>query len=289
MPGVAVVTGAARGIGYAVAHRLVSDGWSVVISDKESAVHAAAARLGEDVPGGAILGLRCDVLDPVQVGDIVTRTRERFGSLELVVANAGVGGGNDHLADLTLESFDQVVAVNLRGCFLTVRAAARIMREQRRGSIVMVGSVYGRVPVPGAAAYSAAKAGVTSLTKTAALELGPYGITVNAVAPGFIDTPMRWAALESRAEASAADAGDLYAHDIGTVPLRRYGTGADVAGAVAFLAGEDARYITGHVIDVNGGLVVWAGRRQRRSSCDTAGSTWSAGPLSRHSMASQPV
>lgn len=254
MPDVALVTGAARGIGYAVARRLADDGWSVMLSDQTDAVHAAATKLAKDTGQGGIRSVRCDVRSETEVDELVAVTVHQLGGLDLVVVNAGIGGGSVHLADLSADEFDSVIAVNLRGSFLTVRAAARFMRQQRRGSIVTIGSVYGRVPVPGVAAYSASKAAVVALTKTTALELGPYGIRVNAIAPGYIATPMRWDALQSRAEQFGVDPDELYAEDVASVPLRRYGTGADVAGSVVFLAGKDAGYITGHVIDLNGGL-----------------------------------
>jgi 3-oxoacyl-[acyl-carrier protein] reductase len=117
-----------------------------------------------------------------------------------------------------------------------------------------MGSMFGQVPVPGDAAYSATKAATTTLAQTAALELGPFGVRVNGIAPGYIATRMRWEVVQDRAAANGSTFDDEIADDVRSVPLRRYGTGADVAGAVAFLASEDASYITGHVIDVNGGV-----------------------------------
>jgi NAD(P)-dependent dehydrogenase (short-subunit alcohol dehydrogenase family) len=171
-----------------------------------------------------------------------------------VVVDAGIGGGSTEVADTPVSEFDAVVDVNLRGAFLTARAAARVLRREGRGSIVVIGSMYGRVPVPGAVAYSASKAAIVSVVKTAALELGPHGVRVNAVAPGYIDTAMRRDALRYRADRLGVPVEQLYAADVAAVPLRRYGTGADVAAAVAFLAGDDAAYVTGQVIDVTGGV-----------------------------------
>lgn len=251
--GTALVTGAARGIGYAIALRLAEDGWSVMMSDRSDDVESAAATLSGKTGNANVAGARSDVTLESDVEALVAATVDRFGGLDLLVVNAGIGGDADHLADLQAEAFDLVIAVNLRGAFLSLRAAAKIMRGQGSGSIVTVSSVYGRIPVAGTAAYSASKAGLVAMTKTAALELGPSGITVNAISPGYIDTPMRWDALRNRAKLAGTTADELYANDIASVPLRRYGTGADVAGAVAFFAGKDSRYITGHVLELTGG------------------------------------
>jgi 3-oxoacyl-[acyl-carrier protein] reductase len=251
--GIALITGAARGIGYAIAQRLAEDGWAVMLGDRSDDVESAAVTLSQETGNARVTGARCDVTDEDAVEALVASVVDRFGALDLLVVNAGIGGGADHLTELSTEAFDTVISVNLRGAFLSVRAAAKVMQLQGSGSIVTVGSVYARVPVEGSSAYSASKAGLIAMTKTAALELAPFGITVNVIAPGYIDTPMRWDALRNRARLTGTTAEDLYADDVASVPLRRYGTGADVAGAVAFFAGSDSRYVTAQVLELTGG------------------------------------
>lgn len=250
----ALVTGATGGIGRAVTRRLGADGWSVMLSDRTAQVEQVRAELASEAVPGSYRARACDVRSAAEVDDLIAATRNGDDRLDLVVVNAGIGGGSDQLVDLGEAELDAVLAVNLTGGFLTMRAAARVMRAQGSGAIVVVSSLYGQRPVAGAAGYSASKAAVEAMTKTAALELGPCGVRVNAIAPGFVDTTMRWDALRSRAERNGTTADELYQADIERVPLRRYGTGDDVAGSVAFLAGPDAGYITGHVIDLSGGL-----------------------------------
>ncbi|WP_426243066.1 SDR family NAD(P)-dependent oxidoreductase [Nocardioides sp. LHG3406-4] len=250
----ALVTGATGGIGRAVTRRLGADGWSVMLSDRTAHVEQVAAELASENVPGSYRARTCDVRSAAEVADLIAAAHDRDDRLDLVVVNAGTGGGSDQLVDLDEGELGAVLAVNLTGCFLTMRAAARVLLAQGSGSIVVISSLYAQRPVAGAAGYSASKAAVEAMTKTAALELAPHGVRVNAIAPGFVDTAMRWDALRSRAERDAVTPEELYQADVETVPLRRYGTGEDVAGSVAFLAGPDAGYITGHVIDLSGGL-----------------------------------
>lgn len=151
-----------------------------MLGDRSDDVENAAAALSQESGNARVVGARCDVTDEDEVEALVASVVDRFGALDLLVVNAGVGGGADHLTELSTEAFDTVIGVNLRGAFLSVRAAAKVMRLQGSGSIVTVSSVYARVPVEGSAAYSASKAGLIAMTKTAALEPAPIGITVNA-------------------------------------------------------------------------------------------------------------
>ena len=254
----ALVTGAATGLGEGIARRLAADGWAVALVDVDPAVADTAERIAAalDLPGGRLLPLVADVTDADGVADAVSAAVEAFGRLDLAVANAGVGGPSSHVVDLALADWERVLAVNLTGVFLTCRAAARVMRGAGRGCIVTIASIYGQDPVAGAAAYGASKAGVEALTRSLALELAPDGIRVNAISPGNMATEMHWDDLRSRA---AAASGRRFEDEVAAaraaVPVGRHGTGADIGAAVAFLASDDAAYITGHTLAVNGGIL----------------------------------
>lgn len=252
----ALVTGAAAGLGAGIAERLAADGWAVALVDLNPVVTATAERLATelDLPGDRLLPIVADVSDSVAVDDAVAAVIEAFGGLDLAVANAGIGGPSDEVANLDEADWDRVMAVNLRGAFLTCRAAARVMREARAGSIVTIASLFGRDPVPRGAAYCASKAGVEALTRSLALELAPYGVRANVISPGNMATEMHWEELRYRTAVS----GRTYEQELEAarrdVPLGRHGTGADIGAAVAFLASDDASYITGHTLSVNGGI-----------------------------------
>jgi NAD(P)-dependent dehydrogenase (short-subunit alcohol dehydrogenase family) len=255
-PGAALVTGAAAGLGEGIARRLAADGWAVGLLDMNPAVVATAERLAAELglPGGRMLPIVADVADAAAVDDAVAAVVEAFGGLELAVANAGIGGPSDEVVALDEADWDRVLAVNLRGAFLTCRAAARVMQAARAGSIVTVASLFGRDPVPRGAAYCASKAGVEALTRSLALELAPYGVRVNAVSPGNMATEMHWDELRARAAVSGRSFEAELEAARRDVPLGRHGTGADIGAAVAFLASDDAAYITGHTLSVNGGI-----------------------------------
>ena len=255
-PRAALVTGAAAGLGEGISRRLAADGWAVALLDVSPAVLVTAERLAAelDLPGGRLRPIVADVADAAAMDDAVAAVVDTFGGLRLAVANAGIGGPSCEVADLTAADWDQVLAVNLRGAFLTCRAAARVMREARSGSIVTIASLFGRDPVAGGAAYCASKAGVEALTRSLSLELAPYGVRVNAVSPGNMATEMHWEELRARASASSRGFEVELEAARRDVPLGRHGTGADVGAAVAFLASDDASYITGHTLSVNGGI-----------------------------------
>jgi NAD(P)-dependent dehydrogenase (short-subunit alcohol dehydrogenase family) len=207
------------------------------------------------LPEGRVVPAVVDVSVEADVQKAVELAVERFGGLNLVVANAGVGGVEIDLLDLEPVDFDRIVAVNLRGVYLTCRFAGRVLREARSGCIVMTSSIFGQEPFPRAAAYSATKAGVIALCQSLALELAPYGVRVNNIAPGYMATEMQWAGLRAR----AAHAGITFEEErlrvVNMVPLGRHGTPDDFGAAVAFLASDDAAYITGASLGVTGGVV----------------------------------
>jgi 3-oxoacyl-[acyl-carrier protein] reductase len=239
---VALVTGGSRGIGAAVARALASAGAALAICARngEAAAATAAAIAGR---GGQAFGVAADVSRAADAERIVAACVERFGRLDILVNNAGITRDGLVLR-MKDEDWSDVLAVNLNGAFYCARAALRaILKQKQSGRIVNVGSVVGSMGNPGQANYVASKAGLIGLTKALAKEVAPRGVTVNAVAPGFIETDMT---------AGLADAvKDTYRAQI---PLGRFGTAPEVAAVVAFLASDAAAYITGQVIHVNGGM-----------------------------------
>jgi 3-oxoacyl-[acyl-carrier protein] reductase len=240
---VAVVTGAARGIGKAIASRLHAGGAEVALLDVNGEGAAGAA---EELSrsGAAARGYACDVSDPRQVETVIERVCKDWPRVEVLVNNAGITR-DGLLMRMTDEQWRKVLDINLAGVFYMTRAVSRLMLKARRGAIVNVASVVGVIGNAGQANYAASKAGVIGLTKTAAKEFASRGVRVNAVAPGFIETDMTAALSEEQKTKLTA-----------SLPLGRLGSAEDVARAVCFLASNDAAYITGQVLNVCGGLVM---------------------------------
>jgi 3-oxoacyl-[acyl-carrier protein] reductase len=239
---VALVTGASRGIGKAIANSLASEGAKLVINYASSSVAAEEVVKEIIAAGGEAIAVKGDVAQETDVDNLFKETIERFGRIDILVNNAGITR-DTLLLRMKPEEWQAVIDLNLTGVFLCTRAASKIMLKQRSGRIINITSVAGQMGNPGQANYSAAKAGVIGFTKTVAKELASRGITVNAVAPGFIETDMTT---------------NLKSDEIiKFIPLGRYGKPQEIAGMVRFLAADPAAsYITGQVFNVDGGMVM---------------------------------
>ncbi len=243
---VAIVTGAARGIGAATAERLARDGFAVGVLDlDESACDQVAGRIRD--AGGSALGVGVDVTDADQVAGGVARVADELGPPVVLVNNAGIIRDN-LLFKMTEEDWDAVMGVHLKGAFLMTRACQTHMTEQRYGRIVNLSSSSAQGN-RGQANYSAAKAGLQGFTKTLAIELGKFGVTANAVAPGFIQTDM----TRATAERMRVSFEDFIAHSAAQIPVGRVGQPEDIAATIAFLVSEEAGFVSGQVIYVAGG------------------------------------
>ena len=244
---VALVTGAGRGgrgIGRGIALALATAGADIVITARTNVGDAEAVAEAVQGLGRRALALTCDVADAGSVEALFTQVDAQFGKIDILVNNAGITR-DGLLLRMSEEQWDSVLDANLKGTFLCTKAASKRMLKQRRGRIINITSVNGMVGSPGQANYSASKAGMIGFTKSVARELASRGITVNAVAPGFIDTQM----TEGFGEEARGQI-------LSKIPLGRFGSAEDVGAAVAFLASEAASYITGQVLTVDGGLTV---------------------------------
>jgi len=249
---VALVTGASAGIGAAVVEALVDAGASVVLADIDA---AGLERTAGVLPADRVASIVTDVADSVAMQAAVDLARTRFGGLDIAVLNAGIEGKVANIADYPLETFDRVMAVNLRGVFLGLKQCGPAIAARGGGSIVLMSSVAGVQGTPGFSAYTASKHAVVGLMKCAALELAPQGIRVNTVNPGPIETRM----MRSIEDGLSPGEGEAVHQGLaGTIPLKRYGTSAEVARLTLFLVSEAGAYCTGGLYLVDGGMT--AGR-----------------------------
>lgn len=241
---VALVTGAGRGIGKAIAKALASEGAVVIVNYNGSAQKAAETVKEIEEAGGKALAIRCNVADFTACKDMIDGIIKEQGRLDILVNNAGITR-DGLLMKMSEEDFDSVMDTNLKGAFNCIRHAARQMIKQKSGRIISISSVSGVLGNAGQANYSASKAGIIGLTKATAREVASRGITVNAIAPGFITTDMT-EVLSEAVKTSVTE----------TIPMKKFGKPEDIAQTALFLASEEAAYITGQVICVDGGMAM---------------------------------
>jgi len=240
----AIVTGAAKGIGKAVAIKLASLGANIVLNYRSSEDKAIELELELKELGVEVLRVKGDISKMADVENLIKEAKDRFGIIDIMVNNAGITK-DALLLRMKEEDFDSVIDVNLKGVFNCLKTITPIMVKQKHGKIINLASVVGIVGNAGQVNYAASKAGVIGMTKSLAKEIGSRGITVNAVAPGFIETDMTESLGDKMKEEAKKG-----------IPLRRLGTAADVAEVVAFLSSDSSNYITGQVINVDGGMVM---------------------------------
>ena len=241
---VALVTGASRGIGRAIALKLAAEGAKVAINYAGNTAKAEEVKAEIEKNGGEAILVQADVADSAAVEAMVNATVEAFGQIDILVNNAGITR-DGLMMRMKDEDFDAVINTNLKGVCYCTKLVSKLMMKKRSGRIINMASVVGLMGNAGQTNYAAAKAGVIGFSKSAAKELAARGITVNMVAPGFIDTDMTAAMTDKAKEMTLTG-----------IPLNRMGTPEDVANAVAFLVSDNASYITGQVINVDGGMVM---------------------------------
>ena len=246
MTRVAIVSGAARGIGAAIASRFAADGMAVALVDLDAAGASATADAIAQA-GGRALALEADVTDEAQVSDVVARATAELGSPTVLVNNAGILRDN-LIFKMTLEDWDAVMNVHLRGAFLMTRAVQAHMVEAKWGRVISLSSI-SALGNRGQVNYSAAKAGLQGFTKTVAIELGPFGVTANAIAPGFIASDM----TRATAERMGVDFEEFTPAVAKETPVRRVGVPEDISNVASFLASDEASFVSGQVLYVAGG------------------------------------
>lgn len=240
----AIITGASRGIGAAIARRFAEQGANIVVNYSGSQEKAEAVVREIEQTGGKAIAVKANVADAAEVKAMIDAAMEQFGSIDILVNNAGITRDN-LMMRMKEDEWDDVINTNLKGVFLCTKAVTRQMMKQRHGRIVNIASIVGVMGNAGQANYVAAKAGVIGLTKTTARELASRGITANAVAPGFITTDM----TEKLGE-------DVQKSMLSQIPLARFGAPEDVANAALFLASDEASYVTGQTLNLDGGMVM---------------------------------
>jgi NAD(P)-dependent dehydrogenase (short-subunit alcohol dehydrogenase family) len=250
----AIITGAARGLGKGIAETLAEEGVDVVVADILPSVEETFAEILKKNPLNKGFAVTLDVSNEAEVKAMVEKTVSKLGKLDIMVNNAGM-----HLDEtfiwLTQEyQIDKIMAVNFKGVFFGCKYAAIQMMKQKSGTIVNIGSYYGKVGHAKSSVYGASKGAVHTMTQAIAMELAPYRVTVNALCPAWAATDMHWEFIEKDAQEQGITLEELKEMELKRVPLGRYGYGYDYAGAIAWLASESGSYVTGQLINVNGGM-----------------------------------
>jgi NAD(P)-dependent dehydrogenase (short-subunit alcohol dehydrogenase family) len=251
---VAVVVGAAQGVGLVTAEQLAAEGASVVMADVSSGVVEKAAEVGERF-GAQVVGHVVDIVDPAACEDLAAVTEDRFGRIDVLAVIAGVIQEARPVDQLDPAEWDRVMGVNAKGPYLLARAVVPLMRKGGYGRIVNISSFFGEAGHPLFAAYCSSKAAVRVFTQVLAAECADHGITVNAIAPGMINTSMHRQALEDEAAERGVPVQEIEDVEWGKIPLKKAGDPSDIADAVLYLASEQAKYVTGACLDVNGGVL----------------------------------
>jgi NAD(P)-dependent dehydrogenase (short-subunit alcohol dehydrogenase family) len=253
---VAIVTGAAGGLGLGAVERLAEEGADVVLADVKPSVEEMWTRLQKDFPDNRGYSTVVDVTSASAVNEMVVQAVERLDRLDVILNNAGTAQKVCPIADTPDELFDSVIDINLRGVFNGCRAAARVMRDQRGGSIVNIGSWYGQQGHANTSVYCASKAGVIRMTECLAMEMAPYGVRANCICPGNMATDLHWMPLreEAKMQGITFEEADRLMKE--SIPLGRQGTAREIGDAVVFLASAESSYITGASLNVNGGVLL---------------------------------
>lgn len=258
---VAIITGGASGIGTASVRRFASEGARVVIADVQD---ERGARLADDLDGQALY-IHTDVRQESDVAQLITRTLDQFGRLDCMFNNAGITGPDCPVAETPMAEFDQAMNVILRGVFLGIKYSAPVLAQQKSGSIISTASVAGLTTGAAGHVYSAAKAAVIHLTRSVAMELGEQGVRVNCICPGGIATPLFGKAVGLSPEAADQTVRAMKLMLSAAQPIQRAGLPEDIAQAALWLASDDASFVNGHALVVDGGLIggsLWSQRRE---------------------------
>ena len=251
---VAIVTGSARGIGQGIAETLASEGVNVVMADKLPLVKESFDKIKEKYPEIDGFAVELDVSDEAAIKDLVEKTVEKFGKLDIMANNAGMHLETGNVWETEEAQIDKIIAVNFKGIFFGCKHAAKQMMKQKSGSIVNTGSFFGKVGHAGSATYGASKGAVHTMTQALALEMAPYNVNVNALCPGLAASEMHWAFVEADAKERGITFDEMKEVELNEIPLHRYGYGHDYAGAIMWLASQSGSYCTGQLININGGL-----------------------------------
>jgi NAD(P)-dependent dehydrogenase (short-subunit alcohol dehydrogenase family) len=251
---VAIVTGSARGIGKGIAETLAQEGCKVVLADILDLVQETAKEIKGKFPASEAIAVQLDVSDEQAVKALVQKAVDTFGKLDIMANNAGMHMHTGNVWETEESQIDRVLAVNFKGIFFGCKYAALQMKKQGFGTITNTGSFFGKVGHPQSATYGASKGAVHTMTQSLALELAEYNVNVNALCPGLAASEMHWGFVEADAKELGITFDEMKEKELADIPLHRYGYGKDMAGAIMWLATPSGEYITGQLINVNGGL-----------------------------------